>query len=205
MLVSLFETGVCILIAVPAAYALSRFRFSGKRVMLYLLIFIQFVPGLLTFIAFFYLLLYLHIGLNLFGLGLIYISLVLPFSIWNLKAFFDTLPKDIDEAALIDGASPFGAMAHVVLPLASPGVAVTAFFGFLTAWNEFALANIILVNESDYTYPLRFYGLLQTRAIAETLPRFAAMSVIASIPLVVLFFIIQRYLRTGLAIGAVKG
>jgi len=205
LLVSLFATGVCIAIALPASYALSRFRFLGKRPLLYLLIFIQFVPGLLTFIAFFYLLLYLHIGLNLVGLGLIYISMVLPFNIWNMKAFFDTLPKDIDEAALIDGASYFGAMLYVVLPLASPGVAVTAFFSFLTAWNEFALANIVLVNESSYTLPLRFYGLLQTRATAQNWPDFAAMSVIASMPLVIVFFLIQRYLRAGLAIGAVKG
>ena len=205
LLVSLFATGVCIAIALPASYSLSRFRFLGKRPMLYLLIFVQFVPGLLTFIAFFYLLLYLHIGLNLFGLGLIYISLVLPFNIWNMKAFFDTLPKDIDEAALIDGASYLGAMFYVVLPLASPGVAVTAFFSFLTAWNEFALANIILVDESSYTLPLRFYGLLQTRAVAEAWPHFAAMSIIASIPLIIVFFVVQRYLRAGLAIGAVKG
>jgi ABC-type maltose transport system permease subunit len=205
LLVSLFATGVCILIALPASYALSRFRFLGKRPLLYLLIFIQFVPGLLMFIAFFYLLLYLHIGLNLFGLGLVYISLVLPFNIWNMKAFFDTLPKDIDEAALIDGASYLGAMFYVVLPLASPGVAVTAFFSFLTAWNEYALASILLASSSNYTLPIWFYGLLQTRAIAETLPHFAAMSVIASVPLVIVFFIIQRYLRAGLAIGAVKG
>jgi arabinogalactan oligomer/maltooligosaccharide transport system permease protein len=205
LLVSLFASGVCIAIAIPASYSLSRFRFLGKRPLLYLLIFVQFVPGLLMFIAFFYLLLYLHIGLNLFGLGLIYISLVLPFNIWNMKAFFDTLPKDIDEAALIDGASYLRAMFYVVLPLASPGVAVTVFFSFLTAWNEFALANIILVDESSYTLPLRFYGLLQTRAIAENWPHFAAMSVIASVPLVIVFFIVQRYLRTGLAIGAVKG
>jgi len=204
LLVSLFTTGFCLLVASPAAYAMSRFRFLGKRPILYALIFIQFVPGLLMFIAFFYLLLFLKLYDNLFGLALIYVALVLPFDIWNLKAFFDTLPKDIDEAALIDGASYWGAMFRVVLPLAAPGMAVTAFFSFLTAWNEFALANVILGSEANYTLPLRLYALTQ-RDIATNWPHFAALSILSSIPLVIVFMVIQRYLRAGLAIGAVKG
>ena len=199
-----FTTGFCILMASPAAYGMSRFRFIGKRPILYALIFVQFVPGLLMFIAFFYLLLYLGLYDNLLGLSLIYVALVLPFSIWNLKAFFDTIPRDIDEAALIDGASYFEAMINVVLPLSAPGLAVTAFFSFLTGWNEFALANIVLGSESNYTLPLRLYALNQ-REFATNWTHFAALSVISSIPLVILFFIIQRYLRAGLAIGAVKG
>jgi arabinogalactan oligomer/maltooligosaccharide transport system permease protein len=204
LFVSLSTTGLCLLVASPAAYAMSRFRFLGKRPILYVLIFIQFVPGLLMFIAFFYLLLSLRLYDNLFGLILVYVSLVLPFSIWNMKAFFDTLPRDIDEAALIDGASYLRAMYHVVLPLAVPGLAVTAFFSFLTAWNEFAIANIVLNSESNYTLPLRLYALTQ-RDISTNWPHFAALSVLSAVPLIIMFMIIQRYLRAGLAIGAVKG
>jgi ABC-type maltose transport system permease subunit len=206
LFVSLFATGFCILVASPAAYAMSRFRFLGKRPILYALIFIQFVPGLLMFIAFFYLLLNLGLYDSLIGIALIYVALVLPFNIWNLKAFFDTLPRDIDEAALIDGASYLGAMFHVVIPLAQPGLAVTAFFSFLTAWNEFALAAIVLGSESHYTLPLRLYNLvLGGGNIRANWPHFAALSVLSSIPLIIVFMLIQRYLRTGLAIGAVKG
>jgi ABC-type maltose transport system permease subunit len=204
LIVSLSTTGLCLLVASPAAYAMSRFRFLGKRPILYVLIFVQFVPGLLMFIAFFYLLLSLGLYDNLFGLILVYVSLVLPFSIWNMKAFFDTLPRDIDEAALIDGASYSRAMYHIVLPLAVPGLAVTAFFSFLTAWNEFAIANIVLNSESNYTLPLRLYALTQ-RDVSTNWPHFAALSVLSAIPLVIVFLIIQRYLRAGLAIGAVKG
>ena len=204
LVVSLSTTGLCLLVASPAAYAMSRFRFLGKRPILYVLIFVQFVPGLLMFIAFFYLLLTLRLFDNLFGLILVYVSLVLPFSIWNMKAFFDTLPKDIDEAALIDGASYLRAMYHVVMPLAVPGLAVTAFFSFLSAWNEFAIANIVLNSESNYTLPLRLYALTQ-RDVSTNWPHFAALSVLSAIPLVIVFLIIQRYLRAGLAIGAVKG
>jgi arabinogalactan oligomer/maltooligosaccharide transport system permease protein len=199
-----FATVFCIAVASPAAYAMSRFRFLGKRPILYALIFVQFVPGILLFIAFFYLLLFFGLYDNLFGLGLIYVALVLPFNIWNLKAFFDTIPKDIDEAALIDGASYFGAMFNVVLPLSTPGLAVTAFFSFLAGWNEFIIANIVLGSESNYTLPLRLYALSQ-REFATNWPHFAALSIISSIPLVILFLFIQRYLRAGLAIGAVKG
>jgi arabinogalactan oligomer/maltooligosaccharide transport system permease protein len=204
LIVSLSTTGICLLVASPAAYAMSRFRFMGKRPILYVLIFIQFVPGLLMFIAFFYLLITLRLFDSLFGLIMVYVALVLPFSIWNMKAFFDTLPKDIDEAALIDGASYLKAMYNIVLPLAVPGLAVTAFFSFLTAWNEFAIANIVLNSESNYTLPLRLYALTQ-RDVQTNWPHFAALSVLSAIPLIIMFMIIQRYLRAGLAIGAVKG
>jgi len=205
LFVSLSTTALCLLVASPAAYAMSRFRFLGKRPSLYLLIFVQFVPGLLMYIAFFYLLLYIGLYGSLFGLILIYVSLVLPFSIWNMKAFFDTLPRDIDEAALIDGASYFKAMYHVVLPLAVPGLAVTAFFSFLSAWNEYAIANIVLTQESNYTLPLKLISLAQSNDLTTTWPQFSALSILSAIPLVILFMIIQRYLRAGLAIGAVKG
>jgi arabinogalactan oligomer/maltooligosaccharide transport system permease protein len=204
LLVCLSTTGICILIASPAAYAMSRFKFLGKQPILYALIFIQFVPGILMFIAFFWLLFALGLYDNLFGLILIYVSLVLPFNIWNLKAFFDTIPKDIDEAALIDGATYLGAMVNVVLPLSAPGLAVTAFFSFLTGWNEFALANIVLGSESNYTVPLRLYFLSQ-REFSTNWPHFAALSILSSIPIVIVFIYLQRYLRAGLAIGAVKG
>lgn len=205
LIVSLSTTGLCLLVACPAAYAMSRFRFLGKRPILYVLIFIQFVPGLLMYIAFFYLLLSFGLYGSLFGLILVYVSLVLPFAMWNMKAFFDTLPRDIDEAALIDGASYFSAMYHVVLPLTVPGLAVTAFFSFLTAWNEYAIANIVLASQSNYTLPLTLFSLAQSGNLTTTWPQFAAMSVLSAIPLVIVFMIIQRYLRAGLAIGAVKG
>lgn len=204
LLVCLFTTGFCIAVASPAAYAMSRFRFLGKKPILYALIFIQFVPGILMFIAFFNLLLLFGLYDNLFGLSMIYTALVLPFNIWNLKAFFDTIPKDIDEAALIDGASYLGAMFHVVFPVSAPGLAVTAFFSFLTGWNEFALANIVLGSEANYTLPLRLYAISQ-RELETNWPHFAALSVISSIPIIIVFMILQRYLRAGLAIGAVKG
>jgi len=204
LFVCLFTTGFCVAIAVPAAYAMSRFVFLGKKPILYALIFMQFVPGILMFIAFFQLLFFLGLYDNLFGLVLIYTALVLPFNIWNLKAFFDTIPKDIDEAALIDGASYLEAMISVVLPVSAPGIAVTAFFSFLTGWNEYALASIVLLSEENITLPVGMYG-LSTVTYRENWPLFSALSILSSIPLVVVFMIIQRYLRAGLAIGAVKG
>jgi len=204
LFVCLFTTGLVILIASPAAYVMSRFNFLGKKPILYGLVFIQFVPGLLMFIAFFYLLLLFGLYDNLFGLVLIYAALLLPFNIWNLKAFFDTIPKDIDEAALIDGASYLDVMFNVVFPVSLPGLAVTAFFSFLSGWNEFIIASLVLGSEENYTLPLGLYGLSQV-TFQTNWPRFAALSVLGSIPLIIMFIFIQRYLRAGLAIGAVKG
>jgi len=204
LFVCLFTTGFCIAIASPAAYAMSRFSFLGKKPLLYALIFIQFVPGILLIIAFFQLLVWFGLYDNLAGLILIYTALVLPFNVWNMKAFLDTIPKDIDEAALIDGASYLGAMFNVVFPISAPGIAVTAFFSFLTGWNEYALASIVLGSEENYTLPMGLYGLTQVQYQVNW-PHFAALSILSSIPLVIVFMILQRYLRAGLAIGAVKG
>jgi len=204
LFVTLFTAGLVLLVASPAAYAMSRFTFLAKKPLLYSLVFIQFVPGLLMFIAFFYLLIFFGLYDNLFGLVLIYTAFLLPFNIWNLKAFFDTIPKDIDEAALIDGASYLGAMFYVVFPVSLPGIAVTAFFSFLTAWNEFIVASIVLASEENYTIPIGLYRINQT-TYQTNWPLFSALSVLASIPIVIVFMIAQRYLRAGLAIGAVKG
>ncbi len=192
-----------LLLGVPAAYALSRMRFFGKKGFLYTFIFVQFVPAMLALIPFYNILRKLHLLNTLTGITLIYSSGLLPFCIWNMKAFFDTLPIDIDEAALIDGASFLRAMFSVVLPVATPGIAVTAFFSFLASWNEFVVASVVLMPDK-YTLPVGLYS-LATSSYEVNWVRFAAMSVMLTIPAILVFTYLQRYLRAGYAIGAVKG
>ena len=202
------STLIGIFFSITGAYALSRFRFRGREVSLTLLLALQAFPGLLAITAYYYLLQYLHL-LNtapLVGLALIYAAGNLVFGTWNIKGYFDTLPVELELAAMIDGASLWQAFRHITLPLATPALAASALFMFVGGWNEFALANFVLnanSNGSNLTFILGLYGLQGT----YTTPwgYFAATSVIISIPLMLLFMYARRFFQSGLTIGAVKG
>jgi arabinogalactan oligomer/maltooligosaccharide transport system permease protein len=137
------------------------------------------------------------------GLVLMYAQTAIPLCVWMMKGYFDTIPKELEESALIDGASQSAIFFRIVLPLAKPAVAVTALFSFMTAWNEFVQAATFMNKEQMYTAPvgLRFF----VSGFSEQWGYFAAGSIIAAIPVVVLFLFLQKYLVSGLTAGAVKG
>jgi arabinogalactan oligomer/maltooligosaccharide transport system permease protein len=140
---------------------------------------------------------------SLVGLVLVYATTAIPFCVWTLKGYFDSLPRELEEAARMDGASPWGVFFKVVLPLARPGLAVTALFSFMTAWNEFILASTFLTDESSYTLPV-----LLKSAVGEYSAQwgvFAAGAILTSLPVMALFYVLQRYLVGGLTAGSVKG
>jgi arabinogalactan oligomer/maltooligosaccharide transport system permease protein len=137
------------------------------------------------------------------GLALAYASSAIPFCTWNLKGYFDTIPKELEEAARMDGASQWVIFTQIVLPLSKPALAVTALFSFMTAWSEFILAQTFISDETAYTLPVllnSFVGDYNTEW-----GKFAAGAIIASVPVMLLFFMLQRYLVEGLTAGAVKG
>ena len=146
---------------------------------------------------------YLNLGSNYLGLILIYATTAIPFCVWMLKGYFDTIPRDLEESALMDGASQATIFFKIVLPLAKPAVAVTALFSFMTAWNEFVLALTLMDSEEMYTAPvgLRFF----VSGFSEQWGYFAAGALITAIPVVLLFMVLQKYLISGLTAGAVKG
>lgn len=202
------STLIGILFSITGAYALSRFRFRGRELSLTFLLALQAFPGLLAITAYYYLLQYLNL-LNtapLIGLALIYAAGSLVFGTWNIKGYFDTLPVELELAAMIDGASLWTAFRVITLPLAAPALASSALFMFVGGWNEFALANFVLNANSggtNITFILGLYGLQGT----YTTPwgYFAATSVIISIPLMALFLYARRFFQSGLTVGAVKG
>jgi arabinogalactan oligomer/maltooligosaccharide transport system permease protein len=197
-------TVVGVFMACTAAYAFSRFRFPGRRAGLMSFLVSQMFPGTLTLIPLYIILVqWLELGSSWIGLILIYATTAIPFCVWMLKGYFDTIPKELEESALMDGASTGRIFFSIVLPLAKPAVAVTALFAFMTGWNEFILAATFMDKELMYTAPvgLRFF----VGGFQQQWGFFAAGSIIIAIPVVVLFMYLQKYLVSGLTAGAVKG
>ncbi len=203
LFVSSATTVVGLVLAVTAAYALSRFRFPGKEGGMQLLLVTQMFPAILMMVPLYSILQAVHLLDSLVGLVLVYATTSLPFCIWMLKGYFDTIPRELEEAAIMDGASPGQVFIKVVLPLARPALAVTALFSFMQAWNEFILAATFLNDESLFTLPVaiqRYVGEHNTEW-----GKFAAGALIVSAPVMALFFALQKHLVGGLTAGGVKG
>jgi arabinogalactan oligomer/maltooligosaccharide transport system permease protein len=193
-----------VFLASTAGYAFSRFRFPGRRVGLMSFLVSQMFPGVLMLIPLYIIVVkWLNLGSSFIGLILVYSTTAIPFCVWMLKGYFDTIPRELEESALMDGASQLTIFTRIVLPLAKPAVAVTALFSFMTAWNEFVLALTFVDQEEMYTAPvgLRFF----VSGFSEQWGYFAAGALIAAIPVVALFMFLQKYLISGLTAGAVKG
>jgi arabinogalactan oligomer/maltooligosaccharide transport system permease protein len=204
IIVAFFTTLVGVFLACTAAYAFSRFRFPGRRVGMMSFLVSQMFPGTLMLIPLYIIIVQvLGLGSSRLGLVIVYSATSIPFSVWFLKGYFDTIPKELEEAALIEGASPGQIFWRIVLPLAKPAVAIAALFSFMTAWNEFILAATFMDKETMYTAPvgLRFF----VGGFSQKWGYFAAGSIIVSLPIVLLFLYLQKYLVSGLTAGSVKG
>lgn len=224
---------IALLIAVTAAYAFSRFKFKLRQALM-ILVFVPLLMPAIGLSTPLYLLmnsfrvtdcgngitaivpittcapgvtgkLIFNLRDSLFGVGIALVAGALPFAVWNLKGYLDTIPRELEEAAMIDGADANQVFFQIVLPLAVPQLAVTFFLGFIGNWQEFALPWLFLSQPKDYTLSMTLYNM--TGQYANSIPwnRFAAMAVIVALPVAIIYIALQKQIVSGLTSGAVKG
>lgn len=192
-----------VVLASLGGFALSRSRFKGRGAMLQGILMTQMFPATMLLLPLYLLMRKLHLVDTLGGVMVAYVATALPFCIWTMKGYYDTIPTDLNEAALIDGCSPFGAFVRVTLPLSAPALVITGLFSFMTGWSEFMVARVMLASEKLMTLPLGLESLFNTYQTEWA--NYAAGSLLVCIPVVVLFLVLNRFLISGLTLGSVKG
>jgi N,N'-diacetylchitobiose transport system permease protein len=204
--VTLTVVVVCIAFAFLAALAISRFRFRGRTGFVLAVLFVQMLPAEGLFIAQYKMMSSLHLLDTVVGVSIIYVAAVVPFTIWMLRGFVAGIPADLEEAAMVDGLSRFGAFMRITFPLLAPGLVASGVYAFLQAWNEFTVALVLLPSEAAQTLPLWLRGFVQASATRETdWGQVMAASTLVAVPVIVFFLIVQGRLTSGLVSGAVKG
>ena len=201
--VAVLSTVFALAASVPAAYALSRYRFAGRGFFRQFLLVSQMLSPIVLVIGLFRLVVWLGLLDNINSIVFVYAAFNVAFTVWMLQSYFSTIPQDLEEAAWIEGASPWRSLTMVFLPLAVPAITVTAIFSFINAWNEFVIALTMLRRQESYTLPIQIFSLVAGRYTIEWHHVMAA-AFVATIPVAIVFAWLQRYLVRGLAIGAVK-
>jgi len=193
LVVALAVTAVGVLLSSTAGYALSRFRFFGRLAILNSLLVTQIFPATMLLLPIFLILVQFKLINTFFGLTLVYLVTILPFCIWQMKSFYDSIPETIEEAAAMDGCTPAEAFRRVVLPVSGQGLAVTALFSFAAAWNEYVVAAILLQDSEMFTLPLGL-RLLHADGAAGEPGLFAAGALLVTIPVLALYLLLSRFL-----------
>ena len=202
LIVSLSVVVIGVVVGLLAALAISRFAFRGRKVVIVGILAVQMVPLVSMIIPVFLLLNDLDQYDKLSGLVITYLTFILPFTVWTLRGFIVNIPKELEEAAMVDGCSRTGAFIRVVFPLLAPGMVATSVYGFIQAWNEYLYALMLL--SQDHQTATVWLGNFTTKHGTEYAPMMAGATMMA-VPIVVLFLIVQRKMAAGLTAGAVKG
>jgi ABC-type glycerol-3-phosphate transport system permease component len=203
LIVSIATTVISVTLATLSGYAFARFRLPGGRGILFGILATQMFPAILLAIPLFILIRNLGLLNSLAGLVLVYTTFALPFCVWMLRNYFLTIPRDLDDAAVVDGATKLQALRTVILPVAMPGIIATALFSFILSWNEFLYANTFISSSDRRTVSVGLQSLIGEYTTNWGL--LMAGAVVTTLPIVIAFFFVQRQLTQGLAAGAVKG
>lgn len=203
LLVATFVTLVCISVGSLAAYSFARMSFAGHGNLIYLLLLSYTLPPIMLVIPLFRVMGDLKLTNTILGLVIIYSALIMPFAVWIMRSYFQTIPMDLEDAAMIDGCGRLQAFGQVILPISVPGIVATGLFCFLASWEEFLIALIFTSSPAAKTIPVAIAEFTGRHAIDYGM--MAAGGVIAAIPPVLIALVFQRYLISGLASGAVKG
>lgn len=204
LIVALAATGLTVLLTLPAAYGLARFRTFLRPVTLGWVLISQVFPTILVIIPLFLILKQFRLVDSLGGLTIVHVVFMLPFSLWMMIGFVANIPVDLEEAGAMDGAGRLRILASIVFPLLRPGVVATALFAFISSWNEFLFALVLIQSPEKVTLPLTLSRFVGAEGQVQ-LGALAAASLLATIPSLVFFALIQRRLTSGLLSGAVKG
>jgi arabinogalactan oligomer/maltooligosaccharide transport system permease protein len=204
LLLAVSTVVVSLTFAIPAAYAFSRFRFPGKKTILYLLLILNAFPSILSMLAIYKLLSTMGLMDSKLGLVIIYAGTMSIFGLWNLKGYFDTIPNEIEEAGKMDGASDLQLVMKIILPLAKPSIIVVMVMILIFVWNEYIFAITFMTGAQNYTLAGGLYS-LQATEMSGNWPIFSAASLLISLPILIIFFKFQRHMVSGLTVGGVKG
>jgi N,N'-diacetylchitobiose transport system permease protein len=195
---------IAMTLAFLASVAVAKYRFTGRKLFIVLIIGIQMIPGAGLIIPLYVVLARYHQVNVLSGVIIVYITAVLPFSIWTLRGFILGIPKDLEEAAMLDGSTRLGAFVRILLPLVAPGLVATSVFAFITTWNEYLFARILLNDQAKQTLTVWLSYFLGTSRNTDW-GALMAGSTLTAIPAVIFFLLVQRKIAFGLTAGAVRG
>jgi N,N'-diacetylchitobiose transport system permease protein len=204
LIIVLVAVAVSMVLSFLAAVALAKYRFHGRKLFIILMIGIQMLPGAGLIIPLYVLLARYHQVDKLSGVIVVYVAATLPFCVWTLRGFMLGVPEELEEAAMVDGSTRLGAFTRILLPLVAPGLVATSVFAFITSWNEYLLARILLNDQSNQTLTLWLSYFLGTSRNTDWGALMAA-STLTAIPVIVFFLLVQRRIAFGLTAGAVKG
>ncbi len=194
---------ISVILAAVSAYAFSRFKFPGRSAGLVFLLTTQMIPAGMLLLPLFIMIAKLKMINTSLGLIIAYAVTSVPLTIWTLKGYYDTIPVDLEEAALIDGANRFTVFTNIILPLSTPALAIAFLFSFMGGWSEYLVARVVLQKNEIFTWPLGIFTFAQQFTVSWG--QFAAASVLIAIPVMALFLYSSKWLISGLTLGSVKG
>lgn len=203
LIVAVLTTVVSVILSVSAGYAFSRFQFRVRKTGMTMLLVTQMFPATMMLLPLYIMLSRLHVINHIGALAVVYVSTAIPFNIWILKGYFDTIPKSLEESAYVDGATIVQSFYKIILPLAKPSISLAALFSFMTAWSEYIVSRVIITKSELLTLPVGLTNMQGQFSTAWGI--YSAAALVTALPVMILFIALSKYLVGGLTVGSVKG